>query len=69
MGNSGHSLSLQVTSWEHLSLGYYCCDEHHLQSKLGRKGLFGLYIHITVHHLRKSGQELKPGWKEPEGRS
>jgi hypothetical protein len=25
----------------------------------GGKGLHGLYFHITVHHQRKSGQELK----------
>jgi hypothetical protein len=25
----------------------------------GRKGLFGLYVHITVHPRGKSGQELK----------
>lgn len=29
------------------------------RSDLGRKELFGLYFHITVHNLRKSGQELK----------
>ena len=28
---------------------------------LGGKGLFGLYFLITVHHQRKSGQELKQG--------
>jgi hypothetical protein len=25
------------------------------------KGLFGLHFHITAHHQRKSGQELKHG--------
>jgi hypothetical protein len=24
------------------------------------RGLFDLHFHITVHHQRKSGQELKP---------
>ena len=28
---------------------------------LQRRGLFGLHFHITVHHQRKSGQELKQG--------
>jgi hypothetical protein len=27
----------------------------------GGKGLFSLCFHITVHHQRKSGQELKQG--------
>ena len=27
----------------------------------GGKGLFGLHFHSTVHHKRKSGQELKQG--------
>ena len=27
----------------------------------GGKGLFGLHFHITVHHQRKSEQELKQG--------
>jgi hypothetical protein len=31
------------------------------KDNLGGKGLFGLHFQITVHHLRKSGQELKQG--------
>jgi hypothetical protein len=27
----------------------------------GEKGLFSLHFHTTVHHQRKSGQEVKQG--------
>jgi hypothetical protein len=27
-----------------------------------RKGLFGPYFHIVVHHQRKQGQNIKQGW-------
>ena len=30
-----------------------------IKATWGGKGLFGLHFHITVHHQRKSGQELK----------
>jgi hypothetical protein len=33
--------------------------KHHDQ--VGEESLFGLHFHITVHHWRKSGQELKQG--------
>ena len=33
--------------------------KHHDQSDFGGKGLFCLRFHITGHHQRKSGQELK----------
>ena len=36
--------------------------KHHDQkASWGEKGLFGLYFHSTVHHRRKSGQELTQG--------
>jgi hypothetical protein len=36
--------------------------KHHAQkASWGRKSLFDLHFHSTVHHLRKSGQELKKG--------
>ena len=36
--------------------------KHHDQkASWGGKGLFDLLFHITVHHRRKSGQELKQG--------
>jgi hypothetical protein len=36
--------------------------KHHDQEvRWGRKGLSGLNYYITVHHQRKSGQELKQG--------
>jgi hypothetical protein len=31
------------------------------------KGSFGLHFHITVHHQRKSGQEIKQGWNLEAG--
>jgi hypothetical protein len=34
---------------------------HDQKTSWGGMGLFGLHFHITVHHPRKSGQELKPG--------
>jgi hypothetical protein len=37
--------------------------KHRNQSKLGRKGLFGLHLYIAVNHQRKSGHELKQGKK------
>lgn len=40
---------------------FYCCSETHDQMQAGRKGLFILYFHITVHHQRDSGQELSQG--------
>jgi hypothetical protein len=33
--------------------------KHHDQTPWGGKGLFDLYFHTTVHHQRKSRQELK----------
>lgn len=33
----------------------------------GRKGSFGLYFHIIVHHQRMSGQKLEQGRKLDEG--
>ena len=33
----------------------------HQNQSWREKGLFGLLFHITVHHGRKSGQELKQG--------
>lgn len=34
--------------------------KHHNQKAIwGRQGIFGLYFHTIVHHLRKLGQELK----------
>jgi len=42
--------------------------KHHDQkASWGGKGLFGLHFHITVHHQRKSGQELKQGRKLEAG--
>lgn len=35
--------------------------KHHDKRNLKGKGLFGFCIQITVHHLRKLGQELKQG--------
>ena len=35
--------------------------KHHDQGKLGRKGFIRLHFQITIHHWRKSGQELKQG--------
>lgn len=32
---------------------------HHDQSNVGRKGLFHSQFHVTVHHLKQWGQELK----------
>lgn len=31
------------------------------KSNMGGKGLFALPFHITVHHRRESGQELRQG--------
>jgi hypothetical protein len=43
-----------------LSQGFYSYTKHHDQeASWGGKGLFRLYLHITVHHQRKSGLELK----------
>ena len=39
--------------------------QHDQRQLLGSKGLFGLHVHITVHHLRESGQEFKQG-RSPE---
>jgi hypothetical protein len=33
--------------------------EHNQIASWGGKGSFGLYIHIALHHWRKSGQELR----------
>jgi hypothetical protein len=35
--------------------------KHYDQRNLGGKTLIGLDVHTTVHHLRKSEQELKQG--------
>jgi hypothetical protein len=35
--------------------------------KLGKKGLFSLYLQIIVHHWRKSRQELKQNWNMEAG--
>jgi hypothetical protein len=32
-----------------------------IKATWGEKDLFGLHFHITVHHQRKLGQELKQG--------
>ena len=34
---------------------------HDPKASWGKKGLFSLHFHITVHVRRKSGQELKQG--------
>ena len=35
--------------------------KHMTKASWGGKGLFSLCFHVTVHHQRKSGQELKQG--------
>jgi hypothetical protein len=44
-------------------LGLKACAtaaKHHARkASCGEKDLFGLYFQITIHHQRKSGQELK----------
>jgi hypothetical protein len=35
--------------------------KHQNQVNLGLKSFFDLHFHITLHHQRKSGQELKQG--------
>ena len=32
---------------------------HDLKASWKGKGLFGLHFHVIVHHVRKSGQELR----------
>jgi hypothetical protein len=51
------------------SYSYYCCVKTPWpKSKWKGKGLSDLHFHIVLHHLRKSGQELKIG-QELGGRS
>lgn len=42
-------------------LGFYCCDKNSTtQCNMKRKSIyFRLLFQITVHHLKRSGQELK----------
>jgi hypothetical protein len=41
---------------------FYCCNKTPWPKHLGeQKGLFGLHFHSSVHHQRKSGQELNHG--------
>lgn len=67
---SQHDLCLQSSSalWHMVALttevmfqGYYSCDETSRPKELGRKCLFGLYFHISDHHGKKLGQEIKQG--------
>ena len=46
----------------------YCCHDETPWPKVSWKGkcLFDLHFHVTVHHWRKSGQELR---QDPGGRS
>jgi hypothetical protein len=45
-----------------LSQGFYSYTKHHDQeASWGKKNLFSLQFHITVHHQRKSEQELTQG--------
>lgn len=41
--------------------------KYHDQSNLGRKGLFSLNFHVTVHHQRKAGQGFKKGRNQGAG--
>jgi hypothetical protein len=60
--------------WKCPSLCCYCCEETLWLKQPGKERVFflfcfvflfffffGLYVHITLHHQRKSGQELKQG--------
>jgi hypothetical protein len=44
-----------------LSQGFYSRAKHDQEASWGGKDLFSLYLHIAVHHQRKSGQELTQG--------
>ena len=45
-----------------LSQGFYSYTNHHDQEASWEgKGLFSVYLHIAVHHQRKSGLELTQG--------
>lgn len=67
---SSNSIDIElegVPSWSHLGqssasegddnylLAFYCCDKHHDQRQLGKRGLFDL--EISVHHCEKPRQE------------
>jgi hypothetical protein len=55
------------TNWELLIFEYclsrdlFCCNKNNLPEKQVGGDLFALYFHITVHHWKKPGQELKQG--------
>jgi hypothetical protein len=48
---------------EHFLVRVATAVMRHLDQKArwGGKGLFILHFHITIHHQRKSGQEIKQG--------
>ena len=62
---------MSVSKYSEVLLKNTCClvrvssavMKHHNQKALWEgNGLFGLHFQITVHHWRKSGQELRQGW-------
>jgi hypothetical protein len=53
------SVKLSQTSCAYVSVFLFLHKHHDQEASWGGKGLFSLHFHITVHHQRKSGLELK----------